>query len=64
MQTARNRVSLATELAAGVQHGQNNLDCGLSFGLNDVDRNAASVVHHSNAAVGEEGDFNVCAVAR
>ena len=49
-------VALATELAAGVQHGQHDLSRRHAFVLRMfVDGDAATVVAHLSAAVGDAG---------
>ena len=52
VQTARDGVAAAAELAAGVQHREHDLDRRLAFGLVHVDRDAAAVVDDAHAAVG------------
>ena len=55
VQAARDRVSAAAELAAGVQHRQHDLDRRLGrVGRVRVDRDASAVVDHADAAVGED----------
>src|SRR2546423_1616882 len=63
VQAAGDRVRLAVELATGVQHGQRPLDRGPLLHRVDVDRDAAAVVDHPDAAVGEQGDLDRVAVA-
>ena len=63
MQAAGDRVPAAAELAAGVQHGEHDLDRRLALGLVDVDRDAAAVVDDAHAAVGQDRDVDVVAVA-
>src|SRR5690606_13881142 len=63
VQPTGDRVPAAAELAAGVQHGEDDLDGGLALGLDDVDRDAAPVVDDADPAVGEEGDLDQVAVA-
>ena len=65
VQAAGDLVALAAELPARVQHGQDDLGRGLALVLGVVvDRDAASVVGHAAAAVGEQGDVDAGAVAR
>ena len=52
MQTAGGVVGAAAELAAGVQLGEHHLDAGQPGPRLDVDRDAAAVVVHRDAAVG------------
>ena len=52
MQAAGDRVAAATELAAGVQHGQHDLDRRPLLHRVLVDRDAAAVVDDPHAAVG------------
>ena len=54
MQTARDRVAAAAELAAGVQDGEDDLDGRLALGAVGVDGDAAAVVDHPDTAVGED----------
>ena len=59
MESARDLVTLATELSAGVQHGENNFGCTLSFMGTRwiwIDRNTAAVVVHFASAVGQNCD--------
>ena len=63
MQTARDRVAAAAELAAGVQDRQNDLDGRLLLDRVDVDRDAAAVVDAAHAAVGQDRHLDVVAVA-
>src|SRR5690606_27464260 len=56
-------VATATELAAGVQLRQHQLDGGLALHRVDVGRDPASVVHHPHAAVGQQGDLDPVRVA-
>ena len=63
VQTAGDRVRLAVELAAGVQHGQRDLDAGL-LGLRvQVDRDATAVVDDPHATVGQQRHDDRVAVA-
>ena len=55
MQTARDRVAAATELAAGVQNGQYDLDCRALLNGVLIDRDAAAIVGNPNPAVSKEG---------
>ena len=63
VQSARDRVAAAAELAAGVQHGEHDLDGRLALGLVDVDRDAAPVVDAADSAVGKDRDDDRVAVA-
>ncbi len=65
VQTARDLVAVATELAAGVQHGQHDLGGTLATvftGGERIDGHAASVVVDLTSAVGEQGDTDPAAV--
>ena len=63
VQTAGDRVRLAVELAARVQHGQRDLDTRLlQLGV-QVDREATAVVGDPDAAVGEQHHVDGVAVA-
>lgn len=64
MQSAGDRVAAAAELAAGVQHGEHELDGGDALGGVHVDRDAAAVVDDGQAAVRAHDDLDVVAVAR
>ena len=67
MQTTRNLVALAAELAACVQHGEHNFSCTLSFVWARwvwIDRNSASVVVDTTTAVGQQRDADAVAKAR
>ena len=66
VQTARHLVPVATELAAGVQHGQHDLGSRLALvlaALERIDRDAATVVGHAAATVGAERDRDAIAVS-
>ena len=63
MQTAGDRIAAATELAACVQHGEDNLDGGPLLDRVLVDRDSAAVVADRDPAVGEQGDGDVGGVA-
>ena len=63
VQAAGDGVAAAAELAAGVQHGEHQLDGGLVLGGVHVHGDAAGVVDDAHAAVGEEGDLDGVAVA-
>jgi hypothetical protein len=63
VQAAGDRVAAAAELAAGVQHGEHDLDGRLVLARHDADRDAAAVVHDANAAVGQQRDQDGVAVA-
>ena len=55
MQAARDGVAAATELAAGVQHREHDLDRRLGrVGRVRVDRDATAAVDHADAAVGQD----------
>ena len=62
VQAAGDLVAAAAELAAGVQHGQHDLDRGLALALDVAHRDAAAVVGDPDAAVGEQGDLDPVAV--
>ncbi|MCY1221926.1 hypothetical protein D9M72_339990 [compost metagenome] len=62
VQAAGDGISAAAELSAGVQDGHDNLNRGLVFGGVHVHGDAAAVVHHFDAAVGLQNNFNVGAV--
>ena len=64
MQAAGDRVGLAVELAARVQRGQHDLDGGPLLHRVLVHRDAAAVVGHPDAAVGEQRDLDLVAVSR
>jgi hypothetical protein len=63
VQTAGDRVAAAAELAAGVQDRHDDLERRLALGGVHRDRDATAVVDHAHAAVGEQGDLDVVAVA-
>ena len=63
VQTAGDRVRLAVELAARVQHGQRDLDTRLLELRVQVDREATAVVGDPDAAVGEQHHVDRVAVA-
>ena len=64
VEAAGDLVALAAELPAGVQHGQHDLGRRLALVLGVVvDRDAAAVVGHAAAAVGEQRDVDPGAVA-
>jgi len=63
VQPAGNLVAAAAELAAGVQNGQDDLDGRASLALDVVDRDAATVVEHPHATVGQQRDLDAVAVA-
>src|SRR5579871_912924 len=54
VQTARDLVTAAAELAAGVQHRHHDLDARLTHLRDGVDGNAAAVIADRDAAVGME----------
>ncbi len=62
VETAGDLVALAPELAAGVQHRQDDLGRRLALGL-DVGGDAPAVVADLAAAVGQQGDVDAGAVA-
>ena len=63
MQAAGHLVAAAVaELAAAVQLGERDLDTGDLFPRVDVDRDAAAIVGHAAAAVGQENDVDPVAV--
>ena len=65
MQATGDLVTLASELAAGVQHGEHDLGCGEVFvGGMFVHGNAATVVDDLTTAIGTERDHNAGAVTR
>ena len=64
VQAARDGVPAPAELAAGVQHGEDDLDGRLALGLHDPDRDAAAVVHDLHSAVGAQRHDDAVAVAR
>ena len=59
MQTAGDRIAAAAELAARVQLGHNRLNAGNTFARHNVNRDAASVVHHADAVVRQNGHFDM-----
>ena len=63
MQAAGDRVGLAVELAAGVQGGEDDLDRRALLDRVHVDRDAAAVVAHPHAAVGQQRHVDGVAVA-
>jgi len=64
VQTARDGVGAAAELAAGVQDRQHDLDRGLvRVGGVRIDRDATAVVDHAHGAVFEDGHLDVVGVA-
>ena len=64
VQTARDRVSTASEFATGVQDRHDDLDGGLVLGRVLVDGDAPAVVDDPQTAVGQNGDFDVVAETR
>src|SRR5579872_15728 len=63
VQTARNFVTQAFELAAGVQHRHDDFERGLALRRDDVHGNAAAVVCDRSRAVFVERDVNLPAIA-
>ncbi len=63
VQAAGDLVAVAAELAAAVELGEGDLDAGQLVLAVDVDRDAAAVVDHPAAAVGQERDVDAVAVA-
>ena len=63
VQAAGDGVAAAAEFAAGVEDRHDDLDGGLVLGGVLVDRDAAAVVADAHAAVGQDGDLDVVAVA-
>jgi len=61
VQTAGRVVGATTELPAGVQLGEDDLDAGQSRPGLDVDRDAPGLVMHRDAAVAGEGDLDLTA---
>ncbi len=66
MQAPGDRVAAATELAAGVQHGEHDLDGGATvLGPGDrLHRDAAPVVEHAHRTVGVHRDRDLVGEAR
>ena len=63
VEAAGHGVAATTKLAPRVQDREHDLDCGLALALDDVDRDAATVVTYSDAAVGEDRHVDGVAVA-
>ena len=63
VQTAGDLVGVVVELAAGVQHGQDDLGRRFALGGVHVGRDAAAVVDNGHRAVGVDGDADLVAVA-
>ena len=63
MQTAGDLVAGAAELAAGVQHGEDDGGGGQVVLLHDPDGDAAAVVGHGDGVVGIDGDGDGGAIA-
>src|SRR5439155_5616222 len=63
VQAAGHRVPPAAELAAGVEHGQHDLEGGPLLDRVQVDRDATAVVDHPDATVGQQRDGDPVAVA-
>ena len=64
VQTARKLISAAAELAARMQLGQHDLDCGFSLFFDDADRDTSAVVGDGHRAVFEDLHFDGVAKAR
>ena len=64
VQTARDRVAAATELAARVEHRQHELNGGLLLGGVHRHGNTATIVDHAHAAVLEDVHGDLTRVAR
>ena len=65
VQAAGDLVALATELAAGMQHGEYHLSCTLALVFArriGIDGNAAPVVVDTTATIGEQGDGDLVAM--
>ena len=63
MQTTGDLVAVAAELAAGVQNGENNLQCRNTHLRMDADRDAASVVAYPNDIVRLDRDLDMGTIA-
>ena len=63
VQAAGDLVSAAAELAAGVQHGENDLKGALAGLLLNIDRDAAAVIAHADNVAGLDDDLYPVAVA-
>src|SRR4029077_18855370 len=65
VQSSRNFIGVAVELAACVQGGHHDLRGGNFFAVDVhvVDRNAASVVDYGDGVVEVDGDFDLIGVA-
>ena len=63
VQTAGDRIPATAELASGMQDRHDDLDGGPVFGGVLVNRDATAVVADAHAAVGQDGDLDVVAVA-
>ncbi len=63
VQAAGDRVGVAVELAAGVQHGEHHLHGGTLLHRVHVDRDAAAVVDHPDATVVLQRDLDAGGVA-
>ena len=64
VEAAGDRVTAASELAAGVQDREHDLDCGILLGRVDVDRDAAAVVDDSQSAIGQDRHIDVVGNSR
>ena len=58
MESAGDRVPAPTELAAGMQHGEDDLDRRLALGAVHVHGDSTTVVHHADGAVLEDRDLD------
>jgi hypothetical protein len=64
VETAGDLVGVLVELAAGVQHGQRQLDAGDPLRGVDVHREPAPVVDHGDRVVRVDGDVHAVGVTR
>ena len=65
VEAARDLVVGGVELAAGVEHGEDDLDGGHLFAVDDlvIDRDAAAVVDDGDGVVDVDGDVDAAGVA-
>jgi hypothetical protein len=63
VQSTRNRVSAAAELAAGVENREYHLDSGFSLSGVHIDRDSAAVIDTANGTIRKNRDLNERAVA-